>query len=211
MRTLQLLRHAKSSWDDPALDDHDRPLSERGRAAAALVGARLAAAGAAPGLILCSTALRARETCEGVVAAFDAPPPCRYDERLYLASGGRILDLVGALGDEAPARVMAIGHDPGLRTLAAALAEAADPAAARKLRHSSAGYQKYPAPISVSNDNNPLIKRKLFHSVQATRIHSQDLRKHSVTGVGCLAVTSCQPCRPQLLHSCGNPSGPGGS
>ena len=134
MRTLQLLRHAKSSWNDPALDDHDRPLSERGRAAAALVGARLAAAGAAPGLILCSTALRARETCEGVAAAFDAPPPCRYDERLYLASGGRILDLVGALGDEVPARVMAIGHDPGLRTLAAALAEAADPAAARKLR-----------------------------------------------------------------------------
>ncbi len=61
-------------------------------------------------------------------------------------------------------------------------------------RHSSAGYQKYPAPISVSNDNNPLITRNLFHSVQAARIHFQDLRKHSVTGVGCLAVTSCQPC-----------------
>ena len=96
---------------------------------------------------------------------------------------------------------------PAKRTLSAfaasfltANAALADGKASFHLRPVSAGYQKYPAPISVPNDNNPLIKRNFFHSVQAARIHSQDLRKQSVTGVGCLAVTSCQPCRPQLLH-----------
>ncbi len=133
MRTLQLLRHAKSSWDDPGLDDRDRPLNDRGRTAAALTGARLRAADAAPQLILCSTAVRARETCERLIAALDAPPSCRYDDRLYLASGRRILDLVRTL-DDAPPRVMVIGHNPGLQMLASALGVAADPKGAVRLR-----------------------------------------------------------------------------
>ena len=132
-RVLQLLRHAKSSWDDPARGDRDRPLDERGRADAARVGARLRAAGAAPDLILHSTARRTRETAALLAAGLAPPPPLRGDDRLYLASGAGILALVRGL-DDPPARIMVVAHNPGLRMAAAALAAVADPAAAERLR-----------------------------------------------------------------------------
>ena len=130
--TLQLLRHAKSSWADDGLSDRDRPLAGRGRAAAGGVGERLAAAGA-PDLILCSPARRARETCERLIAELGAPPPVHVDDRLYLASAEDILAVVRARED-APGRLMAIGHNPGMQTLAAMLAAAADPPLAAQLR-----------------------------------------------------------------------------
>ena len=133
VRTLQLMRHAKSSWDDPNLDDRDRPLNARGRHAADAMGARLAAAGAVPGLILCSTAARARETCDRLVAAFAASPPCRFDDRLYLASAGRVLALLRSL-DGAPRMVMVVGHNPGMQALASALAVVAAPTLAERWR-----------------------------------------------------------------------------
>lgn len=131
VRTLQLMRHAKSSWDDPSLDDRDRPLNRRGRDAADSMGARLAAAGAAPGLILCSTAARARETCDRLVAAFAVSPPRRFDDRLYLASAGRVLALLRGL-DGAPLTVMVVGHNPGMQALASALAVVAAPTLAER-------------------------------------------------------------------------------
>ena len=133
-RVLQLLRHAKSSWKDPGLADRDRPLNARGRAAAGLVGARLRAAGAAPGLILCSPARRARETGELLAAELATPPEIRRDERLYMADPGRILEVLRALGGDAPPTVMAIGHNPGMQALAARLAAGVDPGAAERLR-----------------------------------------------------------------------------
>jgi phosphohistidine phosphatase len=66
MPTLYLLRHAKSSWGDPELPDHDRPLAPRGERAAALIGEHLRSAGIAPALVLCSSAVRARETLDRV-------------------------------------------------------------------------------------------------------------------------------------------------
>ena len=131
-RALQLLRHAKSSWSDGALADRDRPLNARGRAAAMRVGARLAAADAAPELILCSPARRTRETCERLCAGFARPPPRREDARLYHADAGRVLEILRGLDDAAPARVMVVGHNPGLQALAAVLAARANPAAAER-------------------------------------------------------------------------------
>lgn len=133
-RTLQLLRHAKSSWSGDARDDRDRRLTARGRAAAESVGASLAAADAAPALILCSPARRTLETCERMCAAFARPPPRRDDARLYHASAGRILEILRALDAAAPARAMVVGHNPGLQALAAALAARAAPAASERLR-----------------------------------------------------------------------------
>lgn len=131
-RTLQLLRHAKSSWSGDAQNDRDRRLTARGRAAAGSVGAHLAAADAAPELILCSPARRTLETCERMCAAFARTPPRRDDARLYHASAGRILEILRALDAAAPARAMVVGHNPGLQALAAALAARAAPAAAER-------------------------------------------------------------------------------
>src|SRR5215471_3225928 len=86
-RTLYLLRHAKSSWDDPALADHDRPLAPRGRKAAKRIGARLRSDETPVSLVLCSSALRARETVDLV-----APPgTIEIEDGLYGASADELL------------------------------------------------------------------------------------------------------------------------
>src|SRR5215469_4971262 len=115
MHQLHLLRHAKSSWDDDA-DDHARPLNKRGRAAARLVGESLPKAIGALDLVLCSSALRARETAELVLAGFAKPPPVLYEDELYLAGPERLLGRLREV-DEAIESVMLIGHNPGLHEL----------------------------------------------------------------------------------------------
>ena len=122
MLTLALLRHAKSSWDEPGLDDFDRPLNDRGETAAPVVGGALAETGFRADLILCSPATRTRQTLERAAPAFVGPAArLVYDERLYLASAAEILRIIGAtaLG---PQSLLVIGHNPGLHTLALNLA-----------------------------------------------------------------------------------------
>ena len=122
MLTLILLRHAKSSWDDPGLDDFDRPLAKRGRKAAPEVGSALARMGLRPDLVLCSTAVRTRQTLEIVLGELGSPAPrVIFDERLYMATSDRLIkrlhavvtDETGAL----PHTVMMVGHNPGLEQL----------------------------------------------------------------------------------------------
>jgi phosphohistidine phosphatase len=127
---LLLLRHAKSSWDDPELDDHDRPLAKRGRRAAEDVGGLLRESGLAPDLVLCSTATRTRQTLEllGIGGA-----DVRLEDRLYGAGEDELLDLVREL-PEGAATVLVIGHNPGLHDLALRLATAASGPAADHLR-----------------------------------------------------------------------------
>jgi phosphohistidine phosphatase len=123
-RTLYLLRHAKSSWDDPSLADHDRPLAPRGRRNAAALADHLEAAGIAPRLILCSPARRARETLAGILPALDAETDIRIEDGLYGASAVRLLDRLR----EVPAgtvSAMVVAHNPGLEELAARLDESA--------------------------------------------------------------------------------------
>jgi phosphohistidine phosphatase len=121
VKHLLLLRHAKSSWDDPALDDHDRPLAPRGRKAATLIGARLRSDQTSVDLVLSSTALRARETVDLV-----APPgTVEIDDRLYGASADELLQRIRQVPDEVES-VMLVGHNPAIHDLAAELVAGAD-------------------------------------------------------------------------------------
>jgi phosphohistidine phosphatase len=127
---LLLLRHAKSSWDDAELDDHDRPLAPRGRRAAERVGERLRDAQLAPDLVVCSTAARTRQTLE-LLGLED--PEVRFEKRLYGAGEDELLDLVRGL-DDAAETVLVIGHNPGMQELALRLAAAASGPDAEHLR-----------------------------------------------------------------------------
>lgn len=129
MITLYLLRHAKSSHSI-GLDDHARPLNDRGRADARRMGLYLKDQGIRPQAVGCSTALRTRETLEivGDAAAWDeARPRRRFDQGLYLASPATILKSLDVLSSGASS-LMIVGHNPGLHELAIGLAGPESPA-----------------------------------------------------------------------------------
>lgn len=116
---LILTRHAKSSWDDPTQADHDRPLNDRGRRSARELGDWLASRGYEPEEVLCSTALRTRETWEGAAAApLEVRPLVRYEPGLYHASPEKMLQMLRTAS--APT-VMLLGHNPGIAEFAAML------------------------------------------------------------------------------------------
>jgi phosphohistidine phosphatase len=129
-RTLLLLRHAKSSWDEPGLEDRERPLAPRGRRAAAALGARLARRGPRPDRVLCSPSRRTRET----LALLDLPrkTPVTYQEPLYLASARTLLARVRRLPEDVRCALV-IAHDPGIEHLANLLAGDGRPKAKRRL------------------------------------------------------------------------------
>jgi phosphohistidine phosphatase len=132
MLELLLLRHAKSRWDEPGLDDHDRDLAPRGLKAAKRMGKLLAAENLLPDLVLCSTARRAMDTWRIVADAADADPIVRFDNRLYLASPATMIDVAREFGGTAT-RLMIVGHDPGMHQLALALATRGDADSRRHL------------------------------------------------------------------------------
>jgi phosphohistidine phosphatase len=125
VKSLLLLRHAKSSWDDTSLADADRPLAPRGKKAAARMGRYLFEFVGVPAVVLCSTAVRARETWERIAAAAPAPVEARMLEELYMASPERLLGILGRLPDAAD-RVLVVGHNPGLEQLAQLLCREGD-------------------------------------------------------------------------------------
>lgn len=125
MKTLILVRHAKSSWKDPSLADRDRPLNKRGKRDAPEMGRRLAARGGAPDLIVSSPANRALATARIIAAAVGyTAEKIREDERLYLASPAGILEAIRDLEDGYE-RVFLFGHNPGLTELVNELSEPA--------------------------------------------------------------------------------------
>jgi phosphohistidine phosphatase len=118
MLTLSLLRHAKSSWADRELEDHERPLAKRGTKAAGAMGAFIAKEGLRPDLVLCSGAVRTRATLALVLPELGTPAPqVVYDDVLYMATPAALLGRVQKVTDEAR-HVMLIGHNPGLHALA---------------------------------------------------------------------------------------------
>lgn len=124
MRRLILMRHAKSDWDDPSLSDHDRPLNARGRKAARALGRWLREQGLIPDAALVSTATRTRETWEGLVSEWSAPPEAVFLPQLYHAAPEAMLAMLRTA--EAPT-LLVLGHNPGLAELAGWLvAEAPD-------------------------------------------------------------------------------------
>lgn len=120
MRTLYLLRHAKSSWNDASLRDFDRPLKERGREAAKRIGKRLAAEKLSVPLVICSPAVRTRETAELVLKKSVLRFEERYDERIYEASLRDLLLVVTEIPHEKQV-VILLGHNPGFEDLLAFL------------------------------------------------------------------------------------------
>lgn len=112
MKTLGLLRHAKSDWDDVSLRDYDRGLNDRGRRGAAIMGGHIRAHGVVWDLLLASPAERVKRTID----ATRLKVPVRWDERVYLADPGTLIALLQAL-DGDPSAVLLAGHNPGLQEL----------------------------------------------------------------------------------------------
>jgi phosphohistidine phosphatase len=131
---LYLLRHAKSSWDDPGLSDAERPLAPRGERAARRMAGHFREADVKPDVVLCSPARRARQTLEAVAAAFGPGTEVRVEEDLYGASAGELLvrlrQVLPGTGS-----VMVVGHNPGIHELALELVGAGDERALADLRH----------------------------------------------------------------------------
>jgi phosphohistidine phosphatase len=120
MKTLTLLRHAKSGWDDPVARDFDRPLNPKGQRAAQAMGRHMRALGLAFDHVAASPAARVVETLKHVGAGYGSELAPHWDKRIYLASASTLLDLVHELpggGDS----VLLVGHNPGLEELVLAL------------------------------------------------------------------------------------------
>ena len=167
MRSLLLMRHAKSSWDDPLLPDHDRPLAPRGLRDAPRIGRWLVREGHLPDRILCSSARRAQQTCEAVRAEIPSAPEPVFLPQLY--EFGRIsplLDAIASHGGDART-LLVIGHNEALHDLARHLAAIGSEYAMREL------YQKFPtaavAILDLDGENWPTALARLGRLVRFMR------------------------------------------
>jgi phosphohistidine phosphatase len=116
MRTLYLLRHAKSSWKDESIPDFDRPLKKRGREAAEGVGKTLAGERLSSPVLISSPALRTRETTEIVLKTSNLNADVSYDERIYEADLSRLLRVLADVA-AAEMELIVVGHNPGMQYL----------------------------------------------------------------------------------------------
>ena len=116
MKTLLILRHAKSSWKEARLGDHGRPLNERGKRDAPRIGVLLRKEDLVPGMILSSTAKRAQQTAEAVVEESGYPGEIQLSRELYAAGPEAYLEAIQSLAGE-PDSVLVVGHNPGLEEL----------------------------------------------------------------------------------------------
>ena len=116
-KTLLLLRHAKSSWDDPNLVDHDRPLAPRGKRASGLIAAYLRTHQIAPGLVPCSSSARTRETLERISAGFAGEVEVEIEDDLYAATASDLLARLRKVSGDVES-LMVIGHAPVIPELA---------------------------------------------------------------------------------------------
>lgn len=117
MKTVMLMRHAKSDWKQPGLSDHDRPLNARGRAAAPLMANHLQAEQGRPDIILASSAVRVQQTLELMQPQWDQPIETLSSRDLYLSSPQQIIDSLRGLHDVWDS-VLLVGHNPGIAGVA---------------------------------------------------------------------------------------------
>lgn len=137
MKSLHLLRHAKSSWADASLADRDRPLAPRGQKATRALARHFHEARVQPALVLCSTAVRARQTLEGVAASLGDDVAVWFEDDLYGADAEELLERLRALPPAVPS-VMVVGHNPALEDLAMALIGGGDEQALARM------HEKFP-------------------------------------------------------------------
>ena len=116
MKTLLLLRHAKSSWKDSDLDDHERPLNKRGKKDAPKMGRLLSSENLLPDLIVASSAKRCRKTTEHVIHASNYRGETHICSELYEANSGALLDFLSKMNDQVSGLLL-VGHNPGLEEL----------------------------------------------------------------------------------------------
>ena len=121
MKSLTILRHAKSSWDKPGLDDFDRPLNERGRKSARLMGRELRKRKMRFDLVVASAAVRVQETLEEFAEGYGEDLEVGVESRIYEAGVQTLMDVVRAIPDRVE-KAMIVGHNPGLQQLVLALA-----------------------------------------------------------------------------------------
>lgn len=138
MRRVMLLRHAKSSWDPMDLDDIDRPLAVRGRLSAPLLGRYIHRQKLEPDLVLCSSAIRARQTWELISAEWDQTnaakrPQLEMRSSFYLARPAALMSALQRIDDEVVS-VMIIGHNPGMEQFALQVVGAEKTHAFRKMQ-----------------------------------------------------------------------------
>lgn len=148
MKTLSLLRHAKSSWDDPAQRDFDRPLNTRGRKAARTIGEWMAREGLAFDAVLASPARRVQETLDEVAAGYGGPlsgttGSVQTDRRVYMASAACLFALLHET-DDGIGHLLLVGHNPGLEDLLLQATSHIDTSLRR------AAYEKYPTATFAS-------------------------------------------------------------
>ena len=137
MRTLVLLRHLKSAWDEPGLEDHKRPLAPRGHRAGERIRRHIEDAGISPQLVLCSSAVRAVQTWEAVRGGLADDLELGIEDGLYGASSDSLLSRLNDVPDTV-ATAMLVAHNPGIGDLAAGLAGSADGDALERMA------EKYP-------------------------------------------------------------------
>ena len=125
---IYLLRHAKSSWDEPELVDRERPLAKRGRKAVVLLREHFQESGVAPDLVLCSSAVRAIQTLDGVREGLPPGARVEIEAGLYAAGAAALLERLRSVPEEVGS-VMLVGHNPGIEDLAAELIGGGDPGA----------------------------------------------------------------------------------
>lgn len=126
MKTLYIMRHAKSSWSDPELADFDRPLNDRGNAAAPFMGRLISESGFLPDIILASPAERAKQTAMLVKDAGKLSAGIKFDERIYEASPQTLRQVIFDFED-AIGSAMLVGHNPGMEGFIRYLTKAAQP------------------------------------------------------------------------------------
>jgi phosphohistidine phosphatase len=133
MLRLMLLRHAKSNWSSSGMQDAARPLTERGEAAARLMGGYMACHSLIPERVLCSPARRTRETWAEISAQWPADTDVAFDERLYAATPQVVLSVIRSQND-AVRTLLVVGHNPGLQETAELLIAAGDVELRERLR-----------------------------------------------------------------------------
>ena len=149
MKTLLLLRHAKSGCKDGSIDDHDRPLNSRGKKEAPLMGRVLLEQHLLPDIIFSSDAKRCRRTVEKVTAAASYRGETILTGELYLAPPIAYLKLLSQLSDQV-ARVLVVGHNPGLEELLETIVERYEPLTTGALAHIQLDHLEHWADISAS-------------------------------------------------------------
>jgi phosphohistidine phosphatase len=146
VKRLFLLRHAKSSWDDPDLADHDRPLAPRGRKAAKQIASYMKDKNFKPSIVLCSSALRARQTWEIAAPAFPKRTAIEIDPSLYGAGNEELMSRLRSIPREASSALL-IGHNPAMQELVLTLASAGAQLEAIREKFPTAALAVLDAPI----------------------------------------------------------------